>query len=177
MCSPKQYMKKRLLNRCSLTRSSRPSQLLACGPLHFSMAHKTACKSGWYVCDMINLRNIWAFWCVPICFDSLSSLPMAGLHMRTYAHKHCHKTWLSLPHSSHLQKWPAVKVQRIESGVYPVSVFHICTTQWKVLCTDAFTTVTNPLYYSGERWSSWLQQSQEVMYKLCRDHVIMFTAP
>ena len=33
-------------------------------------------------------------------------------------------------------------------------VFHTCTTQCEVLCTDTLTTASNPLHYSGERWSS-----------------------
>ena len=39
-----------------------------------------------------------------------------------------------------------------------------------VLCTDTFTTAANPPHDSGERWSSWVQQTQagsEVLTPLC----------
>ena len=50
--------------------------------------------------------------------------------------------------------------------------FHTCTTQREVLCTDAFTRATNPPHFSGERWSSRVQQTEAGS---CGDHVIFFS--
>ena len=36
--------------------------------------------------------------------------------------------------------------------------FHTCKTLREVLCTDAFTSATNPPYYSGKRWCKQIQQ-------------------
>ena len=58
--------------------------------------------------------------------------------------------------------WPVGTIWRIGCRVYPELTFHTCTTQREVFCTDAFTTSTNPPRYSGERWSSRVQQ--EVTY-------------
>ena len=62
--------------------------------------------------------------------------------------------------SSRFQTWPVGKVQRIGSGFYPDFAFHTCTTQQEVLCTDTFTTASKPPHYSGERWSSRVQEAE-----------------
>ena len=68
---------------------------------------------------------------------------------------------------------------RVKSGVYPESAFHTCTTQWEVLCTDVFSTATNPPHYSGKRWSSQVQQAEagsNVLAKLQRSHGFLYKA-
>ena len=56
---------------------------------------------------------------------------------------------------------------RVKSGELgpdfsPNSQTHTCTTQWEFLCTDTFTAATNPPHYSGERWSSRVQQTTPI---------------
>ena len=58
------------------------------------------------------------------------------------------------------QIWPPGKIYRIRYRVDLEFAFHICPTQQEFICADAFTTATNPLHYSGERWSSWVQQAE-----------------
>ena len=58
------------------------------------------------------------------------------------------------------QFWPAFKIWRIGDRVHPQFAFHTCTTQGKVLCTDAFTTAINPPHFSGKRWSSRVQPTE-----------------
>ena len=42
----------------------------------------------------------------------------------------------------------------------PQFAFHTCTAQREVFCSDFFTTATNPLHYSGERWSRQVRQTE-----------------
>ena len=61
---------------------------------------------------------------------------------------------------SPFQAWPVDKVWRIGSRLYLHFAFQTCKTQRELLSTDAVTTATNPLHYSGECWSSRVQQAE-----------------
>ena len=64
------------------------------------------------------------------------------------------QTWLEL-----FSWWPAGKIQTFGHGVYPQSTsLHMHNPAGRSL--HAFTTPTNPLHYSGERWSSRVQQAE-----------------
>ena len=52
------------------------------------------------------------------------------------------------------QTWPAGRNWIIGYWLYPQFAFHTCRTRREVLCTDVFTTATNPPHYSDERWST-----------------------
>ena len=82
---------------------------------------------------------------------------------------HCwvYSEWMFSPRNclrldviSRFQSWPAGKMRRIGCRVHPDFSFHTCTMQQEVFCTDAFTTATNPVHYSGERWSSRVEQTE-----------------
>ena len=81
---------------------------------------------------------------------------------RAYVSKRCFQTW------------PAGKIQRIGHRANPQFAFHTCTAQRGVLCTDVFTTASNPPHHSGESRSS--RWRQEVTYTFCCiDHKIFLT--
>ena len=85
-------------------------------------------------------------------------------------------SWPTLILLSHFQTWPAGEVRRTGSRLYPDFAVHACSMQREVFYTDAFTTATNPLHYSGNRWSSLVQQTEaesKVLTPLrrSRDHV------
>ena len=71
------------------------------------------------------------------------------------------RVWRHLhSHINHCETWPLGKTRRIGYRVDLQFAFHTRTTQTELLCTDAFTTVTNPQHYSGERWSSRVQHTE-----------------
>ena len=69
---------------------------------------------------------------------------------------------------------PEDNVRRIGSRLYPQFAFHTYATKREVLCTNVFTTATNPPQYLGKGGCS--RQRKEVTDSFCcRDHVIFFT--
>ena len=60
-------------------------------------------------------------------------------------------------------------------GGSPQFSFHTCTTQREILCSDVFTTTTNPPQDSDEGWVS--RQTQDLTHEFrCKNHMTLFTA-